>query len=396
MLRRRAASTRQRRTQVARRLRARSPGAGSWRRSAGWRSRSPASASCTSRRRRSAAAWRRSSTRSSRSCATSGSRPSGGSSTARTSSSTSPRRSTTRSRANPQTLDEEQRRIFEQYNRRTPKRSRATFDFVIVHDPQPAAMSSTTPSRGSTGSGAATSTSRRRTATCSTSCARRSRATTRRSSTGGSTSAGHRAAAGVHLAAGHRSARAEEHGALRRGCRLHRRPVRDRRERPLVTQVSRFDPWKDPLGVIEAWRLLREHHPDVQLALVGSMAHDDPEGWEYYNQTVAAAEGHPDIYILSNLNNVGSVEVNAFQVHSAALIQKSVREGFGLTVTEGALEGTSDGGRQGRRHRRPDPGRRDGISRRRCTGLRPGAPEDPRRPCRTPARWRSRARNTSG
>jgi trehalose synthase len=105
--------------------------------------------------------------------------------------------------------------------------------------------------------------------------------------------------------------------------------------RPLVTQVSRFDPWKDPLGVIEAWRLLREKHDDVQLALVGSMAHDDPEGWDYYSRTVAAADGHPDIYILSNLNNVGSVEVNAFQVHSAALVQKSIREGFGLTVTEG-------------------------------------------------------------
>lgn len=105
--------------------------------------------------------------------------------------------------------------------------------------------------------------------------------------------------------------------------------------RPLVSQISRFDPWKDPVGVIEAWRGLRETHPDVQLALVGSMAHDDPEGWDYYNQTVAAADGDSDIFILSNLNNVGSVEVNAFQVHSAALIQKSIREGFGLTVTEG-------------------------------------------------------------
>jgi trehalose synthase len=104
--------------------------------------------------------------------------------------------------------------------------------------------------------------------------------------------------------------------------------------RPLVTQVSRFDPWKDPLGVIEAWRTLRESHPRAQLALVGSMAHDDPEGWEYYNQTVAAAGGDPDIFILSNLNNVGSVEVNAFQVHSEALVQKSIKEGFGLTVTE--------------------------------------------------------------
>jgi trehalose synthase len=105
-------------------------------------------------------------------------------------------------------------------------------------------------------------------------------------------------------------------------------------ERRLMTQVSRFDPWKDPLGVIEAWRLVREHHPRLQLALVGSMAHDDPEGWDYYNQTVAAADGDPDVYILSNLNNVGSVEVNAFQVHSDVLVQKSIKEGFGLTVTE--------------------------------------------------------------
>jgi trehalose synthase len=105
-------------------------------------------------------------------------------------------------------------------------------------------------------------------------------------------------------------------------------------ERPLLTQVSRFDPWKDPLGVIDAYRAVKEEHPEVQLALVGSMAHDDPEGWDYYSRTVAYSAGDPDIYILSNLNNIGSVEVNAFQVHSAAAIQKSIREGFGLTVTE--------------------------------------------------------------
>jgi trehalose synthase len=105
--------------------------------------------------------------------------------------------------------------------------------------------------------------------------------------------------------------------------------------RPLISQISRFDPWKDPVGVIEAWRVVREEHPTAQLALVGSMAHDDPEGWDYYNRTVAAADGDGDIYILSNLNNVGSIEVNAFQVHSSALVQKSIREGFGLTVTEG-------------------------------------------------------------
>jgi len=105
-------------------------------------------------------------------------------------------------------------------------------------------------------------------------------------------------------------------------------------ERPLLTQVSRFDPWKDPLGVIYAYRIVKAERPDVQLALVGSMAHDDPEGWDYYNRTVTYAEGDADVYILSNLNNIGSVEVNAFQVHSAAAIQKSTKEGFGLTVTE--------------------------------------------------------------
>jgi trehalose synthase len=109
--------------------------------------------------------------------------------------------------------------------------------------------------------------------------------------------------------------------------------------RPLLTQVSRFDPWKDPLGVIDAYRLVKEARPDVQLALVGSMAHDDPEGWDYYNQTVSYAGGDPDIYILSNLNNVGSVEVNAFQVHSAVVLQKSIREGFGLTVSEALWKG---------------------------------------------------------
>ena len=105
-------------------------------------------------------------------------------------------------------------------------------------------------------------------------------------------------------------------------------------ERPLLSQVSRFDPWKDPLGVIDAYRLVKLRFPEVQLALVGSMAHDDPEGWDFYKRTVEHADGDPDIYILSNMNNVGAVEVNAFQVHSHGLIQKSTKEGFGLTVTE--------------------------------------------------------------
>jgi trehalose synthase len=105
-------------------------------------------------------------------------------------------------------------------------------------------------------------------------------------------------------------------------------------DRPLLCQVSRFDPWKDPLGVIDAYRLVKEQLPEVQLALVGSMATDDPEGWDYFNATVAHADGDPDIHIFNNFNNVGAIEVNAFQSHSDVVIQKSTREGFGLTVSE--------------------------------------------------------------
>jgi trehalose synthase len=105
-------------------------------------------------------------------------------------------------------------------------------------------------------------------------------------------------------------------------------------DRPLLVQVSRFDPWKDPMGVIDAYRRVTAEIPEVQLALVGSMATDDPEGWEFFNQTVAYADGDPDIHILNNLNNVGAIEVNAFQSQADVVIQKSTREGFGLTVSE--------------------------------------------------------------
>ncbi len=105
-------------------------------------------------------------------------------------------------------------------------------------------------------------------------------------------------------------------------------------DRPLLCQVSRFDPWKDPLGVIDAYRMVAAEMPEVQLALVGSMATDDPEGWDYFNATVAHADGDPNIHILNNLNNVGAIEVNAFQSHCDVVLQKSTREGFGLTVTE--------------------------------------------------------------
>ena len=108
--------------------------------------------------------------------------------------------------------------------------------------------------------------------------------------------------------------------------------------RPFIAQISRFDPWKDPLGVIEAYRLVKQEIPDVQLVLVASMAHDDPEGWAWYERTVRRAGEDYDIHILSNLNGVGNVEVNAFQ-RAQVVIQKSVREGFGLVISEALWKG---------------------------------------------------------
>jgi trehalose synthase len=110
-------------------------------------------------------------------------------------------------------------------------------------------------------------------------------------------------------------------------------------DRPLITQVSRFDPWKDPIGVIDAYHEVTKEIPEVQLAMVGSMATDDPEGLEYFQKTFEYADGDPDIKILSNLNNVGAIEVNAFQSQSDVCLQKSIREGFGLTVTEALWKG---------------------------------------------------------
>jgi trehalose synthase len=108
----------------------------------------------------------------------------------------------------------------------------------------------------------------------------------------------------------------------------------------LITQVSRFDPWKDPLGVLAAYRLVREEVPELQLALVGSMALDDPEGWEVYQQVIDAAESDPLVHLYTNLTGVGNVEVNAFQRLSKVVVQKSIREGFGLVVSESLWKGT--------------------------------------------------------
>ena len=104
-------------------------------------------------------------------------------------------------------------------------------------------------------------------------------------------------------------------------------------ERPILLQVSRFDRAKDPVGVIEAYRLARRHVPDLQLVYLGSPAHDDPEGEVVYREAVEAAGGDQDIHLLM-LPPDSHHEVNAFQRAAAVVMQKSLREGFGLTVSE--------------------------------------------------------------
>ncbi|RMF88064.1 MAG: glycosyltransferase [Nitrospinota bacterium] len=104
--------------------------------------------------------------------------------------------------------------------------------------------------------------------------------------------------------------------------------------RPLIIQVARFDPWKDPQGVIEAYRLAKRDYPELQLALIGAMAEDDPEGWEVYKRIRTLGEADPDLYLFTNLTGVGSHEVNAFQRVADVVVQKSIREGFGLVVSE--------------------------------------------------------------
>ena len=110
--------------------------------------------------------------------------------------------------------------------------------------------------------------------------------------------------------------------------------------KPLIIQVARFDPWKDPQGVIETYRLLKKELPQLQLALIGAMAEDDPQGWEIYKTIRAEADNDPGIFTFTNLTGVHAHEVNAFQRAADVVLQKSLREGFGLVVTEALWKGT--------------------------------------------------------
>lgn len=107
-------------------------------------------------------------------------------------------------------------------------------------------------------------------------------------------------------------------------------------DKPLLVQVSRFDKWKDPLGVLQVYKLVREK-VDCCLVLIGNMATDDPEGPEIFMQVQEAAKTLPDVYLITASDEL---LVNALQRAAAVVLQLSLREGFGLTVSEALWKGT--------------------------------------------------------
>ncbi|QBD78713.1 glycosyltransferase [Ktedonosporobacter rubrisoli] len=105
--------------------------------------------------------------------------------------------------------------------------------------------------------------------------------------------------------------------------------------RPLITQVSRFGRWKNPWQVVDIYRLVKQHIPNVQVALVGAMeAADDIEANDVLADLRKYAKGDPDIHLLHDPTMIRDQEVNAFQRYSSVILQRSSREGFGLTATE--------------------------------------------------------------
>ena len=106
-------------------------------------------------------------------------------------------------------------------------------------------------------------------------------------------------------------------------------------DRPLVVQISRFDPWKDPAGVIEAFRIAREQ-VDCTLVLLGSAALDDPEAGVILETIQSSVDERVIVLTVED-----AILVNALQRRAAVVLQKSIREGFGLTVTEAMWKGAA-------------------------------------------------------
>lgn len=107
-------------------------------------------------------------------------------------------------------------------------------------------------------------------------------------------------------------------------------------DKPIIAQISRFDRWKDPLGAISVFERVKEQI-DCQLILLGGMARDDPEGQIVYEEITKKVEGRKDIKLITNASDIF---VNVLQRSASVILQMSIKEGFGLTVTEALWKGT--------------------------------------------------------
>ena len=108
------------------------------------------------------------------------------------------------------------------------------------------------------------------------------------------------------------------------------------RDKPLIVQVSRFDKWKDPFGVLEVYKLVKKE-VDCRLVMIGNMASDDPEGPQLFEELFLKTQGTSDIHLITQTD---PLLVNALQRTAAVVVQLSLREGFGLTVSEALWKGT--------------------------------------------------------
>ena len=164
---------------------------------------------------------------------------------------------------------------------------------------------------------------------------------------------------------------------------------------PLIVQVSRFDPWKDPIGVIEAFRIVREEFPNAQLVLAGSMATDDPEGFHYWELADEARAGDPDIHLLSNIQQVGVGADQRVPTRRRRRDAEVAARGIRPHRERRAVEGPARRRRPLRRHHAADRGRRERLPRR---PVEEAAAAHRRAAARTrprPTRWAPPAASTS-
>ncbi|MBA2505935.1 MAG: glycosyltransferase [Thermoleophilaceae bacterium] len=110
--------------------------------------------------------------------------------------------------------------------------------------------------------------------------------------------------------------------------------------RPLVCHAGRFDRWKDPQGVIDAFRVARDELPELQLVMAGALAGDSPEDWGVLGEITEYAEGTGDVHVLTSFTGLGAAEVNALQRVARVLVHRSLNEGFGLVASEALWKDT--------------------------------------------------------